>query len=90
MASTPQRVRIPAKGEKALKLCLDTSRLVPGSYSLSFALVDSGTYGADSNVDVLSEIYSFSVLANPRFNHGAVWNTQWWGQFAIDDLEVEQ
>lgn len=90
MASTPQRVCIPAEGEKSLKLCLDTSRLVPGSYSLSFALVDSGTYGSDSNVDVLSEIYSFSVLANPRFNHGAVWNTQWWGQFAIDDLEIEQ
>ncbi len=90
MASTPQKVCIPAKSGKTIKLGLDTTRLVPGGYSLSFALVDSGAFGSDSNVDVLGEIYSFSVLTSPDFNHGAPWNTQWWGQLAIDDLAIEQ
>ena len=90
MASSPQKVRIPANSDSSVRLCLDTSQLVPGGYSLSFALLDGGALGSDTNVDVLSEVYSFSVLANQNFNHGASWNTQWWGHFAISDLLIEQ
>ncbi len=89
MASTPQKVRIPAEDECTVKVCFDASRVVPGGYSLSFALVESGALGADTNVDVLSNVYSFSVLARPGFNHGAAWNTQWWGHLAVDDLTIE-
>ena len=89
MATTPNKVSIPANRNAAVKLCLDTTRLVPGGYALSFALLDGGALGSDTNVDVLSDVYLFSVMSNRKFNHGAVWNTQWWGHLAIDDLAVE-
>ena len=89
MATTPQKITIPALDDCTIKTCLDTSRVVPGGYSLSFALVESGALGFGSNVDVLSDIYSFSILACPGFNHGAAWSTQWWGHLAIDDLTIE-
>ncbi len=89
MASTPQKILVPAGGESTVKVCLDTSHVVPGSYSLTFALVESGALGADTNVDVISDVYSFSILANSGFNHGAAWNTQWWGNIAINDLMIE-
>lgn len=89
MASTPRKIRIGSKTDSAVKVCLDTARMVPGGYSLSFALVESGAMGSATNVDVLSDVYTFSVLASPGFNQGAAWNTQWWGHLAINDLTIE-
>ena len=90
MANSPKKISIPPKQDKMVKICLDTSRLVPGGYALSFALLDGGALGFDTNVDVLSDVYMFSVISQESFNHGASWNTQWWGNMAIDDLSVEE
>ena len=90
MATSPRKISIPVNQDTTVKLCLDTRRLVPGGYSLSFALLDGGALGFDTNVDVLSDVYAFSVISNESFNHGAAWNTQWWGHLAIDDLAVEE
>ena len=65
---------------------LDTSHLIPGVYALSYVLYETGEMGADENIDVLRDIYSFSVLSTPNFNHGMAWNAQWWGNMAIDEL----
>lgn len=88
MATTPKKIRVPANDECFVAIQLDTAQLVPGSYILTFALVEGGALGFDSNADVLSDVYSFSILATTEFNHGAAWNTQWWGNFAICDLEI--
>ena len=90
MANSPKKISIPPKQDKMVKICLDTSRLVPGGYVLSFALLDGGALGFDTNVDVLSDVYMFSVISQESFNHGASWNTQWWGNMAIDDLVMEE
>ncbi len=90
MASTPGKILLRANNDSKISLFLDTSRLVPGIYMLSFALLDGGALGFDTNVDVLSDVYSFSILACPEFNHGAAWNTQWWGNIAINDLTIEE
>ena len=69
---------------------MDTSRLTPGLYSLSFVIYQTGSLGADENIDVLRDILSFSVLATPEFNHGMTWNANWWGNYAVGDLMVSQ
>jgi len=89
MASSPEKIAVGAKEDCLVRVCLDVSRVVPGSYSLSFALVESGALGSATNVDVLSGAYSFSILANHAFNHSAAWYTQWWGNYAMNDLEIE-
>lgn len=86
MASTADKVNIPSKKEIVESLCLDTSRLIPGVYSLSFVLYETGELGVDQNIDVLRDIYSFTILANSKFNHGMTWNPQWWGYITIGDL----
>jgi hypothetical protein len=88
MASTPDRFFIQANAEEKIKVMLNTSNMTPGMYSLSFVLYDVGEYGVNQNIDVLRDIYSFSILATPEFNHGMSWNSQWWGHFSSGDLTV--
>lgn len=88
MASTKSTICVPPKGELFPELNLDTSRLTPGVYSLSFVLYETGELGVDQNIDVLRDIYSFSILSGPHFNHGMNWNSQWWGHTTIDDLGI--
>ncbi len=90
MASTPEKIRLSPDGDQTIGLGLDTSQLTPGSYSLSFVLYETGDLGADMNIDVIRDIYTFSVLASHDFNHGMSWNPQWWGHFAISDLTLEK
>lgn len=88
MASTPSTIFIPSFSEVLPEVGLDCSRLTPGVYSLSFVLYETGELGADRNIDVLRDVYSFTVLSGSGFNHGMNWNSQWWGHIAIDDLSV--
>ncbi len=66
---------------------LDTSRIVPGQYTLSFVLYEVGEFGADKNIDVLRDIYSFTISPIVGFNHDMPWNAQWWGNVFVGDLK---
>ncbi len=68
---------------------LDISRFVPGRYSLSFVLYEIGSYGADQNVDVVRDVYVFSITAKNGFNHNMSWNQQWWGHVSCGYLIEE-
>lgn len=88
MAPTADKIIISADRDITVNVLLDTSHLVPGTYSLSFVLYEIGELGMDQNIDVLRDIYSFSILSSQAFNHGMNWNTQWWGHFTVGDLIV--
>ena len=90
MARTSGNIVISPRKDRLLKLTLDTSRLTPGSYLLSFVIFEIGELGANRNIDVIRDVLSFSISANREFNHGMMWNPQWWGHFAIHDLTVEE
>lgn len=66
---------------------LDISNITPGAYTLSFVLYEVGELGADRNIDVIRDIYSFSIISTSEFNHGMSWNSQWWGDFTNGYLE---
>lgn len=66
----------------------NASDVVPGKYTLSFVLYEIGAYGADLNVDVLRDIYSFSIDNVPGFNHDMPWNPQWWGHYTAGALKL--
>ena len=88
MAPTAEKVRILGDGERTVGVQLDTSHLTPGVYALSFVLYETGAMGIDQNIDVLRDVYSFSILGNSEFNHGMTWNSQWWGHFTVGDLKL--
>ena len=88
MAPTAEGVKVLANDERMIGIGLDTSHLTPGVYSLSFVLYETGDMGVDENIDVLRDIYSFSILSTPEFNHGMTWNAQWWGHFTVGDLQI--
>lgn len=62
--------------------------IVPGKYSLSFVLYEIGDLGTDMNVDVLRDIYSFTIDSVPGFNHDMPWNPQWWGYYNAGSLKL--
>ena len=88
MASTSEKIHVPEDAIKSIIFHLNTACLVPGAYSLSFVLYEVGEYGADQNIDVLRDVYSFTILASPEFNHGMKWNAQWWGHITIGDIKI--
>lgn len=88
MASTADKIVVPSHADTVIKAELDTSHLTPGLYSLSFVLYEIGEFGADLNIEVLRDIYSFSILSTPEFNHGMAWNAHWWGYVTVGDLIV--
>ena len=90
MSATANQIHVPGETALGRQVELDTSRLTPGLYSLSFVIYQTGSLGADENIDVLRDILSFSVLATPEFNHGMTWNANWWGNYAVGDLMVSQ
>ena len=86
MSSTPEKRTVNGNEETVVSVQLNCSVLTPGVYSLSFVLYDTGALGADQNIDVLRDVYSFSILSTPGFNHGMSWNSQWWGNVSLGDL----
>ena len=62
--------------------------IVPGKYTLSFVLYEIGDLGAAMNVDVLRDVYSFTIDNRPGFNHDMPWNPQWWGHYHAGALEL--
>ncbi len=86
MAATAETIEIQSNNDIKRALLLDTSHLTPGLYSMSFVIYKVGDLGADINIDVVRDVYTFSILGNSEFNHGMAWNPQWWGHFSIGDL----
>lgn len=87
MASVEHEIMLLKESELQKHYELDISHLVPGKYALSFILYEIGDLGADVNVDVIRDIYTFSVKGKIGFNHDMPWNTQWWGHISVGDLQ---
>lgn len=66
---------------------INISQIVPGKYTLSFALYEIGELGANVNLDVIRDVYVFNIYANEGFNHDMSWNPQWWGYVSSGYLE---
>ena len=78
-------------GKETIKLSynLDVSHVVPGQYALSFVVYEIGHYGVDRNIDVIRDIYQFSIMPSLGFNHDMPWNPYWWGNISIGELIEE-
>ena len=83
-SSAPFLIKKSDRIEK--KFSVDTSHVVPGQYALSFVIYEIGAYGTDRNIDVLRDLYMFSISPKAGFNHDMPWNSQWWGNVSIGDL----
>lgn len=87
MASVEQKINLLESGETEKQYILDISQLVPGKYALSFILYEIGELGADINIDVIRDVYTFSIKGQLGFNHNMPWNTQWWGHISVGYLQ---
>lgn len=90
MSSTEKAISLESNRDNKRFFCFNSSNLAPGNYSLSFVIYVMGEYGADKNVDVLRDVYHFSITESIGFNHNMPWNTQWWGHISngyIEEIE---
>lgn len=65
---------------------INTKHIVPGNYILSFVLFEVGEYGSNRNVDIIRDIYRFTIQATTGFNHDVPWNPRWWGYTYVGEL----
>ena len=79
MSSTEKPFLIKPKGTIEKHFEMEVNNIVPGTYFLSFVLYEVGQYGADRNIDIMRDIYSFTILVTPGFNHDMPWSTHYWG-----------
>ena len=87
MASVEEKINLCEEGETEKQYILDISQLVPGKYALSFILYEIGELGTDINIDVIRDVYTFSIKGKIGFNHNMPWNTQWWGHISVGYLQ---
>lgn len=88
MSATADKITVLPDVPLNQELELDSSHLTPGMYSLSFVLYETGDLGADENIDVLRDVFRFTIVTTPEFNHGMTWNAHWWGNYSIGDLKL--
>ena len=88
--STSRQSFSAGKGEEiSAQLGIDTSKLVPGRYALSFVVYEVNQYGGNSNLDGLKDVYYFEIVPVEGFNNNMEWARQYWGNVYSDPLEVQ-
>lgn len=90
MSATENAISIKSMEKVSKSYNLNINNLIPGKYSLSFVLYEVDSNGSDRNIDVIRDIYTFSVKGKIGFNHNMPWNPQWWGYITIGDLEENE
>ncbi len=82
MSASKNSIVLEAGEQTRKRYDMNTADLAPGNYTLTLVLYEVGALGADSNVDVLRDLYRFRIKEKPGFNHNMPWNPQWWGYVA--------
>ena len=86
MTTAPDAFAIRAGKKNVLSLQIDTSRLVPGRYTLSPVIYEVNEFGGYVNLDGLKDICCFDVAVTPGFNNNMPWRQRYWGHFYCEDL----
>ncbi|MBE5958663.1 MAG: ABC transporter ATP-binding protein [Lachnospiraceae bacterium] len=77
------------KGEmQCVEFVMDTSRLVPGRYSVSPVFYEVNNLGVNMSLDGLKEIYCFEIATVPGFNHNMIWPRRYWGDHYSNPLII--
>lgn len=87
MFPVEEPVEIDSKKLVEKRYLINSHNIVPGKYTLSFVIYEIGDLGANINLDVLRDVYSFGIVSKPGFNHDMYWNSQWWGHVYNGFLE---
>lgn len=72
-----------------ISLKINTERLAPGKYSLSFVLYNVNSFGTDAYLDGLKDVYNFEIVHSKGFNKNMEWKSKYWGDVWSDNLEVK-
>lgn len=68
---------------------LDTSRLVPGDYTLSPVFYTVDDLGINLYLDGLKDVFCFEVAAIKGFNNNMPWQQRYWGHIYSNPLKVK-
>ncbi len=90
MSSNDEPFRISSNQEEIISFEIDTTRLVPGRYSISPVFYVINSLGGNSSLDGLKEIYCFEIDTVPGFNHNMVWLRKYWGDYYAEPLLIEK
>ena len=69
---------------------IDTTRLVPGRYTITPTIYDVNRYGQMVDRDIVFEALCFEIKQTPGFNNNMLWNSRYWGYFFNDPIEIEE
>ena len=90
MAPCAEPIHLSALETVIKKYEMNTESIVPGKYSMSFVLYEIGAFGADRNIDILRDVYPFTIKVTPGFNHDMPWDSRWWGNIYLGMLDEKE
>ncbi len=88
MSTSNEGVSINKGIESSVALSIDTSRLVPGRYSLNIVIYEVNEFGQTVNLDGLVEVLFFDIITTPGFNNNMEWLPRYWGNMFTDELQI--
>ena len=90
MSSTQKGFKVKKNVETTLSMVVDTSRLVPGKYSLNILVYQVDKFGQTVSLDGLVETLFFNIVTVPGFNNNMEWTPKHWGNMFSDALQIKQ
>lgn len=89
MSTTNKSFSIKENEEISIVLSIDTSRLVPGMYSLNVVVYEVDDFGQAVSLDGLVDVLHFDVVTIPGFNNNMEWLKKYWGHMFTEALDIE-
>ncbi len=90
MCTTDEGFALACGVKETVEIEVDTSRLVPGRYTLSTVIYEVNEMGQNANLDGLKEIYFFEIVATPGFNNNMEWATRYWGSTFSEPMKLRK
>lgn len=89
MLTTDHGIPLVPGQEKIITFTLDTSRLVPGRYTITPVIYEVNEFGANVNLDHLMDVLAFQITPSLGFNNNMIWQTRWWGYTFQAPIQIE-
>ena len=90
MSTTSTGISIEKDKTESVSLLIDTSRLVPGRYSVNMVMYEANEFGGNTSLDGLTDMLFFEIATVQGFNNNMEWLPKYWGHVYSDSLQIKK
>ena len=90
MFTTQSGISVDENENFNIEMCLDVSKLAPGTYTISPVLYEVNEFGNNIYLDGLKEVFVFEITQSLGFNNNMQWQQKYWGYFFNNPLQIRK